>query len=172
MNRGAQIAITGVLVTASTLALWRDLEGGALLMPYQDIAGVWTVCAGHTGPDVIPGVAWTQSQCNAKDWQNLNYYARVVVRCTDNAPLTRGQRDALTVFAGNVGEGAFCSSTLAREIRAGNYAVDGQFPRWVYHSCRTSGGCQFSQGIFNRRMKELARFHAPGMPSVYDASGT
>lgn len=171
MQRGTQIAITGVLVTASTLALWRELEGERL-MPYRDEAGVWTVCAGHTGPDVVPGVAWTQQACDRKDWVNLNHFARVVVRCTDNAPLTRGQRDALNVFAGNVGEGAFCDSTLVQLIKAGTYEVDGQFQRWVYHSCRTAGGCKYSPGIFSRRVKEIARFHVPGQPSVYDASGT
>jgi len=171
MQRGAQIAVTGILVTAATLLFWRDLEGFSLT-PYQDEGGVWTVCAGHTGPDVIPGKAWTQRQCDIKDWENLNHFARVVVRCTGNAPLTRGQRDALTVFAGNVGEGAFCASSLAKDIKEGRYQVDGQFQRWTYFACRTAGGCQYSDGLFNRRVKEIGRFHVPGAPSVYDASGT
>lgn len=141
-------------------------------MPYQDEAGVWTVCAGHTGPDVVPGQAWTREACDRQDWVNLNRFARVVVRCTGNAPLTRGQRDALTVFAGNVGEAAFCSSTLARQIREGRYQVDDQFERWVYVACTSAGGCRYSRGLFNRRVQEIARFHVPGMPTVYDASGT
>ena len=28
---------------------------GLRLQPYQDVGGVWTVCYGHTGPDVVPG---------------------------------------------------------------------------------------------------------------------
>jgi lysozyme len=171
VQRGAQIATTGVLVTAATLFFWRDLEGFSL-MPYQDQAGVWTVCAGHTGPDVIPGKAWTRAQCDIKDWQNLNHFGRVVVRCTDNAPLSRGQRDSLTVFAGNVGETAFCGSTLAKQMREGQYMVNDQFQRWVYISCRTAGGCQYNEGLFNRRVKEIGRFHVPGAPTVYDGSGT
>lgn len=167
LDRGRQIAIVGVLVTTATVALWRQVEGESLT-PYPDVGGVWTVCAGHTGPDVIPGVPWTQEQCDRVDWENLNRFGRAVVRCTDNAPLTRGQRDALTVFAGNVGEAAFCGSTLARKVREGDYpGGEAEFRRWVFYGCRSARGCQYSEGLFNRRVVELGRFKLPGTPAIY-----
>ncbi len=32
---------------------------------YQDIVGVWTIGYGDTGPDVGPGIVWTQEQCDS-----------------------------------------------------------------------------------------------------------
>jgi len=167
MERGRQIAIVAALVTAGTLSFWRSLEGESLI-PYPDIGGVWTVCAGHTGPDVVPGIAWSQAQCDRVDWANLNRFGSAVVRCTGNAPLTRGQRDALTVFAGNVGEAAFCNSTLALRIKDQDYpAGEAQFRRWVYYACQSARGCQVSEGLFNRRVREIGRFNLPGQPAVF-----
>ena len=174
MNRGAQIAtvaITSVLVTAGTMSLWGEVEGGPVLTPYQDVAGVWTVCRGHTGPDVIPGIPWTLERCNRQDWDNLIRFGQAVVDCTGNAALSRGQRDALTVFAGNVGEDAFCSSQVAAQVRAGSFPrVESEMLRWIYHSCRSAGGCQYSRGLFNRRMREVARMKEAGPPQIYGPS--
>ena len=167
MERGRQIAVTALVATVSTVAFWKSLEGDGHLMPFQDIAGVWTVCGGITGPDVIPGVPWTQEKCDRRTWEVVNKFGEVVVLCTGNAPLTRGQRDALIAFAGNVGETAFCESRLAEAIQNGERVVDHEFRRWVFVSCRSIGGCRFSEGLFNRRTKEIARWNVPGEPAIY-----
>ena len=39
---------------ALTSPLLEEIEG-VKHKPYKDIAGIWTVCAGITGPDVMPG---------------------------------------------------------------------------------------------------------------------
>ena len=35
---------------------------GCKLTAYQDQGGVWTIGYGHTGPEVIAGLVWTQEQ--------------------------------------------------------------------------------------------------------------
>ncbi|MEM8119770.1 lysozyme, partial [Morganella morganii] len=54
MNKGlvkkAMAAVCGGAI-AVALVLVPVFEG-MRYKPYQDVAGVWTVCAGHTGPDI------------------------------------------------------------------------------------------------------------------------
>lgn len=44
---------------AITSPLLEEIEG-IRFKPYKDIAGIWTVCAGITGPDVVLGKTYTQ----------------------------------------------------------------------------------------------------------------
>lgn len=44
-------------------ALIHSFEG-CKLNAYQDSGGVWTIGFGHTGPDVHPGLVWTQQQAD------------------------------------------------------------------------------------------------------------
>ncbi|MCV5959309.1 hypothetical protein OFO30_28405, partial [Escherichia coli] len=49
---GGAIAIASVLITGPS---GNDGLEGVSYIPYKDIVGVWTVCHGHTGKDIIPG---------------------------------------------------------------------------------------------------------------------
>ncbi|MEL5796358.1 lysozyme [Escherichia coli] len=51
---GGAIAIASVLITGPS---GNDGLEGVSYIPYKDIVGVWTVCHGHTGKDIIP-VDW------------------------------------------------------------------------------------------------------------------
>lgn len=44
---------------AITSPLIEEIEG-IRFKPYKDIAGIWTVCAGITGPDVVLGKTYTK----------------------------------------------------------------------------------------------------------------
>ena len=48
---GGAIAIASVLITGPS---GNDGLEGVSYIPYKDIVGVWTVCHGHTGKDIIP----------------------------------------------------------------------------------------------------------------------
>lgn len=103
---------------------------------YRDVVGVWTVCYGHTGPDIKVGKLYTQAECDALLITDIRKHQVVIVagnprNCIRNAPLTANQRDAVTSFIFNVGTGAFCKSTMAKKLAARDYyGAAAQFPRW------------------------------------------
>ncbi|HHU7866893.1 TPA: lysozyme RrrD, partial [Escherichia coli] len=75
---------------------------GVSYIPYKDIVGVWTVCHGHTGKDIMLGKTYTKAECKAllnKDLatvaRQINPYIKV-----DIPETTRG---ALYSFVYNVG---------------------------------------------------------------------
>lgn len=133
---GGAVAIAAMLIPT--------LEGTDYT-PYRDGGGVWTVCAGHTGPDVIPGHRYTPTQCDA--------FLKSDIRSADNTvnrlvkvPMTSTQEAALTSFVFNVGAGNFARSSLLRELNAGHYTeACNSLTRWVYI------GREKSVGLLNRR---------------------
>lgn len=68
---GGAIAIATVLIP--------QLEG-VEYKAYKDIGGVWTVCNGITGPDVIIGKVYTEYECKNLLQKHLVPYARSVDR--------------------------------------------------------------------------------------------
>jgi len=137
------------------LALTEQFEG-LRLTAYQDSIGVWTIGYGHTGPDVQPGLAITQEQAGALLLQDVAGAAAAVNRLV-TVPLTQNQFDALVDFTFNAGQGNLASSTLLRELNAGNTAgAAAQFLVWVY-----AGGVQLP-GLAKRRQAEAALFQSAG----------
>nr|WP_249213189.1 MULTISPECIES: lysozyme [unclassified Tatumella] len=133
---GGVIAIASVLVSS---------QEGIEHIPYRDGGGVWTVCKGHTGPDVIPGRTYTDAQCNAFLSADIATANRSVTRLV-KVPMNEMQEAALTSFVFNVGAGNFSRSSLLRELNAGHYTeACNSLTRWVYIG-RTK-----STGLMNRR---------------------
>ncbi|EML8442048.1 lysozyme, partial [Salmonella enterica subsp. enterica serovar Chester] len=86
--------------------------------PYRDVAGVLTVCDGHTGKDIIPGKLYTNAECDAL----LNKDLALVAARVDpliKVSIPNSERAALYSFAYNVGTGAFARSTLLKKLNAG-----------------------------------------------------
>lgn len=156
MNERHRNAGGTAIITAALIAFWVLLEGYREI-PYRDIAGNPTVCSGHTGPDVIMGKSWTRSQCEAVTLKDLTKFGMAVLRCVRYFELSRNQFDSLVVFAGNVGEYAFCESKLVRLLNEGKPAeAQREFERWIW-----AGGKPI---LINRRAAELARFRKPDEP--------
>jgi len=98
----------------------------------------WTIGWGHTGPEVVKGLKWTQEQA---DQAFLKDTASTVagVNLLVTTPLTQGQFDAIVSFAYNVGldidadtiaEG-LGDSTLLRKLNSGDYAgARAEFAKW------------------------------------------
>ncbi len=57
---GGAIAIASVLITGPS---GNDGLEGVSYIPYKDIVGVWTVCHGHTGKDIMLGKTYTKAEC-------------------------------------------------------------------------------------------------------------
>lgn len=133
------------------LALTEQFEG-LRLAAYQDSVGVWTIGYGHTGADVHPGLTITQQQASTLLLKDVASAVADVNRLV-TVPLTQNQFDALVDFVFNAGGGSFSTSTLLRDLNAGNYAAAAaQFPRWVH------AGNQILPGLVARRKAEQTLF--------------
>ncbi|ECG3392626.1 lysozyme, partial [Salmonella enterica subsp. enterica serovar Mbandaka] len=138
---GGAIAIASALITGPT---GNDGLEGVRYKPYRDVVGIWTVCYGHTGNDIMIGKTYTESQCKALLNKDLNTVARQINPYI-KVPIPETTRGALYSFVYNVGTGNFRTSTLLRKINQGDIkgACD-QLRRWTY-----AGGKQW-KGLMTR----------------------
>lgn len=110
----------------------------------------WTIGWGHTGPEVIKGLRWTQRQADAAFIADLMKFERAVTSLI-TVKLTQGQFDALVLFTYNVGENSLATSTLRRILNAGDYAgVPAQLARW------NKNDGKIMKGLIRRRAAEAA----------------
>lgn len=108
----------------------------------------WTIGWGHTGPEVVKGLKWTQAQADAAFEKDLLKFEARVARLV-KVPLTQGQYDALVLFDYNTG--ALHSSTLLKVLNLGAYdAAQAQFARWNKNDGKVM------RGLIRRRAAEAA----------------
>ncbi|GEF86371.1 phage lysozyme [Escherichia coli O145:H28] len=113
---GGAVAIASVLITGPG---GNDGLEGVSYIPYKDIVGVWTVCHGHTGKDIMPGKTYTEAECKALLNKDLATVARQINPYI-NVDIPETTRGALYSFVYNVGAGNFRTSTLLRKINQGD----------------------------------------------------
>lgn len=142
-----------VLVAAGASALTiavtmiKPFEGQENL-PYYDVAGVLTVCYGHTGSDIIAGKTYTQQECERLLEHDL-LIVKVQVDPLIQIAIPTTARAALYSFTYNVGVSAFKRSTLLKKLNAGDLVgACGEMKRWVY-----AGGKKWN-GLISRRQVE------------------
>ncbi len=113
---------------------------------YQDVVGVWTVCAGET-QGVKRGDHYSMAQCKFMLQTRLEDYANPIEQCLPGLP--DGRFIAFTSLAYNIGASRTCQSTAARLVRQGNIAAGCQaFMQW-----NKAGGVVF-KGLTRRRAAE------------------
>ena len=123
------------------------------LKAYQDVRGVWTIGYGHTGPEVVQGLIWTQQQALQALQEDVSWAVNAVAKAV-TVPLLQYQFDPLVTFTFNVGAGAFEESTLLHLLNTGDFVGAGeQFGKWIY------AGTMLSSGLVNRRKTEAAMFN-------------
>ena len=121
----------------------------------------WTIGVGHTGPEVHPGLRWSDEQVMAALRADVRRFedgldAIIKVKVTQN------QWDALVSWAFNVP--GWERSTLLRKLNAGDVAgASAEFRKWIIPSMITP-----------RRAGEWVQFNTPdGQPyparSQFDA---
>ena len=133
------------------LDLTKKFEG-LNLNSYQDQVGVWTVGYGHTGPTIHGGLTITQDQADQLLQSDVASSVACVNRAVTSA-INQNQFDALVDFVFNLGCGALLSSTLLRDINAGNFAAAAQqFLLWDH-----ARGV-IIQGLLRRRQAESDLF--------------
>lgn len=146
LGAASAVAIAGVLT---------DFFEGVRYTPYRDPAGIWTVCRGVTGPDVIQGKTYTQAECDEIEQKHLRIAEVGVKRqITTYEKLNPWQQAALIDFAYNAGEGNLQNSTLRRKFNVGD--VTGgckELVKWV--NTRVNGQLVALPGLVKRRSAEL-----------------
>lgn len=137
--------LAAVLALAAPLIMrWE----GARYTPYQDVVGVWTVCYGHTGPDIAPGKKYSRSECEALLQQDMLDANAIVHRCVGR-DMPTGVAAALTSLTFNVGPVAVCKGTIGKRAREGDWlATCAELDRWKY------AGGRVYRGLVLRRADE------------------
>ncbi|EAY4678764.1 lysozyme [Salmonella enterica subsp. enterica serovar Rubislaw] len=135
----------GAVAIAAALLGGHDGLEGRRYIPYRDVAGVLTICDGHTGKDIIPGKRYTDAECDAlldKDLKRVKAQVDPLIKVS----IPESERAAFYSFAYNVGTGVFARSTLLKKLNAGDHAgACNELKRWTY-----AGGRQW-KGLVTRR---------------------
>lgn len=159
----ATASIAVVLALVAALGQNDSAHEGRRYTPYYDSAKVLTVCAGITGPAVVSGKTYTPDECTRLETAYVRTMLSHMGRCV------RGEYQFHEIkawghFAYNVGNGAFCSSTAARRLNAGERAAACD-EMWKWRFVTINGAkrdCALPQwrskcgGIIDRRQWEMA----------------
>lgn len=114
---------------------------------YRDPIGRLAACYGHDDQTMTPGKRFTASECQAMLDEDLLKHTEAI-DCIKR-PLTDGQKAAFLSFAFNVGNKAFCGSTLVRKANAGDMpGACAELSRW------TLAGGRELPGLVKRRAAE------------------
>jgi lysozyme len=151
-----QRVAAAVLALSASGAAGIVLHEGMVPVVYRDPVGIPTVCAGHTATvsQADVGKKYTPEMCAALLKQDAALAERAVKRCV-TAPVTQRQYDALVSFTFNVGETAFCGSTLVKLHNQGRCQdAAAQFLRWTW-----AGGRQLP-GLVTRRGYEAQEYRS------------
>ncbi|EAA8761967.1 lysozyme [Salmonella enterica] len=109
-------------------------EEGCRLTAYPDSRGVWTIGTGHTGKvdgvAVHKGMTITQDTADRLLRDDLSWVERCIAERV-TVVLNQNQYDALCSLIFNIGASAFISSTVRRQLNAGNYTTAADaFLKW------------------------------------------
>lgn len=137
----------GVAALAGTfVAGWEGVQ----LVAYRDPVGIVTVCAGETR-GVKMGDRYTREECSDMLRGRLDeFYGNLVARCAPWLPGLPGPAQVAHLsLAYNIGEGAYCKSSIVR-LQAAGYreASCDAFRKW-----NKAGGVVF-RGLTRRREAE------------------
>ena len=177
-----RLIISGVVVASVSLTTFIVAREGNEHLPYQDTGGVWTVCAGVTGPKVIPGRPYSDDECKALNSGAIEAHGIQVLQCMHGASLKQYEYDALASLAYNVGTGNVCSSCLPDRLCLGDLVRKGRMVEaceriLAYSKVRIRGilrDCKDPQwncrGVWLRRVAErdmcLGNVPPPRIPNL------
>lgn len=130
---------------------------------YKDIAGIWTIGWGHTGPEVREGMTIDEEQGTTilrADLARFEGGVRAVVK----VHITQSMFDALVCFAYNVGPAALRSSTAIKRLNMRDYTGAAEALTW-WNKARVGGVLRVVPGLVNRRNAEVDMFLSDGLPT-------
>ncbi len=145
------------------VALIKRFEG-LELTAYQDIAGIWTIGYGHTGPDVKPGQKISEREAEDLLRRDLKPREEAVERLV-SVSLNQNEFDALVSFIYNVGIEAFRKSTARRRLNASDRVGAAEALTW-FNKATVGGVLRAVTGLTRRRAAERALFLEPIEPAA------
>jgi len=160
MGKG-KAAAGGAMLLA--LGLFATLEGyGPKVRPdtyksYVDVAGVLTICVGHTGPDVKFGETLSKAQCDEIAKADLTEAFAAEDKYLDRVEeLDPWVRASAALFIANVGPEAFRGSSFRRLLNERKIgAACDSLLLWTKARAGPQGALVVVRGLVNRRMAEL-----------------
>lgn len=140
---------------------------GLELEAYQDIAGIWTIGYGHTGPDVQPGMKLTEREAEELLRRDLKSREQAVSSAV-KVSLNQNEFDALVSFVYNVGAAAFRGSTALKRLNRSDRIGAADALTW-WNKATVGGVLREVLGLTRRRAAERALFLTPtALASVRD----
>lgn len=128
-GKAARMVVSALAVSGAGLVAvvnWEDFRGKAYIPAPGDVPtiGFGTTEGVRMGDTITPPVALQRA---LKDVQK---FEGAIKRCV-HVPLSQDEYDAYTSLAYNIGEAAFCGSTLVKLLNMGSYAgACAQISRW------------------------------------------
>lgn len=141
----AGLLALAISIATPTITKWEGLRN----LPYRDVAGYLTVCAGHTGPEIVIGKRYSDEECRAFTAADVEKHTDGVLRCSPHLLWHPMQLAATIVFAFNVGIGAYCNSSIRKAFDRGDF-IAGCNALTLYNRA----GGMVVQGLVNRRADE------------------
>jgi lysozyme len=123
---------------------------------YVDVAGVKTICVGHTGPDVALAQRATRAICEDLLTADLDpVWAAEDKVIRDVGALPAHTRAAVASFIFNVGVDAFRGSSVLRHLNAGRITdACNALLLWTKARAGPQGRLVVVRGLINRRVAE------------------
>ncbi|SNY55308.1 Phage-related lysozyme (muramidase), GH24 family [Pseudooceanicola antarcticus] len=146
-GRGATGAAAVIALAVSFIEPWE----GTRLKAYLDIAGIPTICTGHT-EGVELGDTATAAECREMFMAEVVAFEARIRPCLPEL-LPEQSRAAFVSAAYNIGAGAFCGSSMSRRALAGDLAgaCDALL---MWNKARMKGRLQPVRGLTRRREAE------------------
>lgn len=141
-----------------TLVDFVKLREGYSLTAYWDSAGgVWTIGYGDTGPTIVQGLVWSQTQCDAALVARLARARQELLALTPSSVVwPDGAQDALTDFVYNEGSGNYEHSTVRKCVDVCDWdGVRRHLLDWEFAGGKRLGG------LVTRREGEAAMIGTP-----------
>lgn len=150
---GRVVAVT--ISPQDRTATIQHISGPQYLKAYLDAVGVATACDGLTGEGIKIGKTFTEAQCATMLSARLVETSQHVMACTPGLALSIPGRDhvrfAAVSLAHNVGWPTYCSSTMRRQINAGQIGAACTSLTWF-----NKAGGRVMPGLVARRAREAA----------------
>jgi len=109
VKTGMGLTVAMSIAIASLIQPWEGKKN----TPYRDVGGIWTVCYGHTGSDIIVGKIYSDAECDALLGADVKVAERAVNRWM-HYPVSDKTKASFISFVYNVGEVQFKASSLLR----------------------------------------------------------
>jgi lysozyme len=112
----------GLAAAIALISPFIQQREGYVPHPYRDIAGVLSVCNGHTGPDIVMKT-YTKDQCNVLTEKDITTAGAGILKITPGLDKKPYVMAATISFAYNVGLGTYEKSSVARDFKAKQFKL-------------------------------------------------